>query len=399
MLSKQQNERLTRVGPGTPCGELLRRYWQPLCPAAELTAERPKKRLRVMCEDLVVFKDPAGGYGCVAEACPHRGVSLYYGFLEEGGIRCAYHGWRFDCEGRCTEQPFERNPRFKDNIRIAAYPVRKLAGLLFVYMGPDPAKAPLLPRWDVMVREDGRRTIQIRPPLACNWLQCQENTVDITHTYYLHGHMSAVLGLDLPSAAYYHRPIENYRWKVCEWGIEKMLVYGGDQPEIEIRPPLIFPNILCIPAGAIESIHWRVPIDDTNTRIVWIGFLPSRDGSPGMREDEDPSYEYLTEERTPEGDFMLQDFNSHDSMAWQTQGPVFDRSVEHLGATDEGIVMLRRMLEEQIARVERGEDPTVAVVRDPEQNRMIGFPSKTIPTGGDHNIARWFGDKALSERG
>src|SRR3984957_8981117 len=93
MLTKEQNERLTRVGPGTPCGELLRRYWQPLCPSAELTEAKPKKRLRLMHENLVVFRDPTGAYGCITEACAHRGVSLYYGFLEPGGIRCAYHGW------------------------------------------------------------------------------------------------------------------------------------------------------------------------------------------------------------------------------------------------------------------------------------------------------------------
>ena len=396
MLTREQNERLTHVGRGTPCGELLRRYWQPLCPAAELTPEKPKKRVRIMGEDLVVFRGPKGNYGCVQEACAHRKVSLFHGFLEDEGIRCPYHGWKYDCTGQCIEQPFEPNPRFKERIKIAAYPVQKLSGVLFVYMGPDPAKAPLLPRWDVLVREDGRRTINLRPSLKCNWLQCQENTVDLTHTYYLHGHMCKVLGLDDLGAQYFYRPIESYDWKVCEWGVEKMLVYGGDKPEVEVRPPLIFPNILRIPAGPVESMHWRVPIDDTNTRIFFVGFLPSPDGKVRTSTDEDTAYSYLPDDTDETGEFHMRNFNSQDSMAWESQGPIYDRSDEHLGATDGGIVLFRKMLDEQIARVERGEEPTVAVVRDPAKNGMISFPQATVPHGGTANIKRWFREQAVT---
>jgi len=398
MLSAQQNERLTRVGPGTPCGELLRRYWQPLCPSAELTPEKPKKRLKVMHEDLVVFRDPAGGYGCVGEACAHRGVSLYYGFVEPGGIRCAYHGWKYDCDGRCTEQPFEPNERFKDKIRLAAaYPVKKLGGLLFCYMGPDPATAPPLPHWDVLAREDGRRIVHIRPPLKCNWLQAQENTVDLVHTYYLHGHMCAQLGIGLTGAEYFHRPIQGYSWQPCEWGIEKVLVYGGDKPEVEIRPPLIFPNVLRIPAGPVESVHWRVPIDDVNTRIVWAGFVPSPDGKHRSPADGDVPFEYLPREVNEEGEYTLATFNAQDTMAWETQGAIANRMVEHLGATDEGIILLRKMLEEQIARVERGEDPAVAVVSAADSDRMITFENATRPWGDSDNVKRWFKERAAAQ--
>ncbi|MBF6571078.1 MAG: Rieske 2Fe-2S domain-containing protein [Candidatus Binataceae bacterium] len=383
MLTKEENDRLTRVGPGTPCGELLRRYWHPLCPAAELTPEKPKKRIKVMGEDLVVLRTASGRYACIEEHCPHRGASLYYGFVEGDAIRCCYHGWKYELGGQCIEQPFEpKGDGFKDRIRLVSYPVQKLAGLLFVYMGPDPAKAPLLPRWDVLVRNDGRRTIQLLPIHRCNWLQCEENTADSVHTYYLHGQMW--LERRLPNqadAAYYRRPIEHYDWKVCEWGIEKELVYGGDPSEVEIRPPLIFPNILRIPQGPVEAIHWRVPIDDYNTRIVWVGFLPAANGEIQTNENEDPPIEYLPDMLTPEGEHQLTSFYSQDRMAWESQGPIFDRSREHLGASDRGVVMFRRMLAEQIARVERGEEPTVAVARDPERNRMISFPSATRPWG------------------
>jgi 5,5'-dehydrodivanillate O-demethylase len=382
MLTSQQNERLTRVGPGMPGGELLRRYWQPLCPVAELTDKKPKKRVRIMCEDLVAFRDGDGQIGVVQEHCAHRGASLYYGFVEKGGIRCAYHGWKYDRAGRCVDTPFEpRTSPICKEVRLRSYPVQILSGLIFVYMGPDPEQAPLLPRWDVLVRRDGRRRIQIRPEHRCNWLQIQENTVDLTHTFYLHGHMNEVHGLELNGADYYYRPIVRFDWRVCEWGIEKELEYGGDNPEIEIRPPLVFPNILRIPAGPVDSIHWRVPIDDTHTRIVWVGFMPSKDGSIEMADGENPDFIYTDDGLTEDGEYDLQNFNSHDQMACETQGAIFDRSHEYLGVTDRGIVMFRRMLEEQISRVERGEFPTVAVVRDPKKNESISFPSMTRPTG------------------
>jgi len=390
MLTTEQNERLTRVGPGTPAGELLRRYWQPVCPVAELTEQKPKKRVRIMCEDLLAFRDGSGQIGVVEDRCAHRGVSLYYGFIEEDGVRCAYHGWKYDCAGRCLETPFEpADSPLCDEVRIKSYPVQTLAGIVFAYMGPDPENAPLLPRWDVLVRTDGKRRIQIRPEHHCNWLQIQENTVDLTHTYYLHAHMNHVHGLNLKGAEYYYRPIVRFDWKVCDWGIEKEMEYGGDKPEIEIRPPLIFPNILRIPAGPVESIHWRVPIDDTNTRIFWLGFLPSADGSVTMAEDENPVFDYADDGLTEDGEYDLQNFNSHDQMALETQGEIFDRNREYLGVTDRGIVMFRRMLEEQIALVESGEEPTVAVVRDPENNQSISFPNTTTPVGGTPSLSNF----------
>jgi 5,5'-dehydrodivanillate O-demethylase len=372
MLSKGRNARLTQVGPGTPCGQLLRRYWQALFPASELTLEKPKKRITVMSEDLVVFRAPEGGYGCVAESCAHRRCSLYYGFVEKGGIRCAYHGWKYDREGRCLEQPFEpQDSTYKDEIRQTAYPVQELAGLLFVYMGPQPA--PLLPRWDVMVRKDGNRKIQIRPTLNCNWLQIQENTADTTHTYYLHGQTSVNRGLDQQSAAYYFRPIIKYDFEYCEWGIEKTCFYGGEFPEEERRPPLLFPNMLRIPEGRNENLHWRIPVDDMHTRLVVMSFRPDE----RRAQQESIPVEYMPSDINDEGEYSLDNFFSQDRMAWETQGPVLDRDLENLGASDRGIVMFRRLLEQQIEIVEKGGEP-LALVRDPEKNKIIEFTSHSV---------------------
>jgi 5,5'-dehydrodivanillate O-demethylase len=371
MLSKEENERLTRVGPGTPGGELLRRYWQPIAVASELTAEQPKKRVKILGEELVVFRDARGSYGCVAEHCAHRGASLYYGFVEECGLRCAYHGWKYGTtDGQCLEQPFEpAGSSYKDRVRQRAYPVQKLAGMLFAYMGPAPA--PLLPRWDVLVREDGVRRIQTQPPLRCNWLQAQENTADTVHTYYLHGHMMKLQGIT--HGAYFYRPIVKYEWGLCEWGVTKTCHYGGEHPEIEIRPPLIFPNILRIPQTNDECLHWRVPIDDTSTRIYIMAFTPSPDGRR-VEQPEDPPIE-PHEQLLPDGEYNLTTFYGQDRMAWETQGAIYDRSQEHLGATDRGIVLFRQLLSEQIAVVERGGEP-MALVRDPEKNQIIEFESR-----------------------
>lgn len=371
MVTPERNERMTQVARGTPAGELLRRYWHPLCGASEVTAENPKKRIRILAEDLMVFRAADGSFGCVAERCAHRGCSLYYGFIEEAAIRCPYHGWKFAVDGRVLEQPFEpEGSTFRDKVRQPAYPVEELGGLLFVYMGPQPV--PLLPRWDVLVREDGRRSIGIQATLQCNWLQAQENTADTTHTYYLHGEMMEQRGLGSGETRYYHRPIAKYDFSYCEWGIDKRCTYGGEYPEEEIRPPLIFPNILRIPAGAVEHMHWRVPIDRETTRIIMMAFRPE---SLGVVSTElTTPVEHLPAELDANGEYRLDTFLAQDRMAWETQGAICDRSQEHLGASDEGIIMFRKLLEDQIAFVEQGREP-MNVLRDPSKNQIIEFTS------------------------
>ena len=136
MLSKAENERLTQVGPGTPAGEMLRRYWYPIAGLAELEVE-PVKALRLLGEDLVLYRDKSGNLGLIDQACPHRRVSMEYGIPEQEGLRCPYHGWLFNHEGRCTEQPAEPwNSTFKDRVATKAYPVQELAGLVFAYLAP-----------------------------------------------------------------------------------------------------------------------------------------------------------------------------------------------------------------------------------------------------------------------
>lgn len=180
-----ENELLTRIGPGTPAGALLRRYWQPVAPTREITNENPVKFVRILGEDLVLFRDKSGRVGLLADHCSHRGASLLYGRVEERGIACAYHGWLYDTEGSCLETPAEpAGSNLHRTIKHLAYPVQKLIGLYWAYMGPPPA--PVIPRYDVWVREDGRRRIYVQPQLDCNWLPAMENSVDPTHLLILH---------------------------------------------------------------------------------------------------------------------------------------------------------------------------------------------------------------------
>lgn len=360
------NARLTEVGSSAAAGQLLRRYWQPICVAEELTPSSPIKAVRVMEEDLVVFVDPSGGYGCLAERCAHRGCSLRYGFVEPDGLRCAYHGWKYSTDGRCIEQPFEgASSRYKDRIHQRSYPVERLGGLLFVYMGPQPR--PLLPRWDVLVREDGYHKLRVHPVLNCNWFQAQENSVDTVHTHFLHGHTMRVKGM--PDGEYYLRPIETYGFEQSRWGILKWRQFGGERPELEKGHPAVFPNMLRVPEGPWHAFHWRVPIDRAHTSIFWAGFLPGKDAEDSL---EHPPVEYLGSLMTDSGEHQMTSFPSQDKMAWETAGPVFDRTQEHLGASDRGIALWRKLMLEQIDAVSRGEDP-IALVRDPVDNVCITF--------------------------
>src|SRR5438093_4183443 len=185
MLTREENDFLTRVGPGTPAGDLFRRYWLPFAVANELTDENPTKFVRLLGEDLVLFKDKSGNAGLIADHCVHRGASLLYGRVEERGIACAYHGWLYDTKGNCVETPAEpADSKFYLTVRIKAYPVQKFVGLYWAYLGPDPA--PVIPKFDVWVSQDGVRKVDVYPRLDCNWFQAMENSVDPAHLQILH---------------------------------------------------------------------------------------------------------------------------------------------------------------------------------------------------------------------
>ena len=184
MLTQAENDRITRVGAGTPMGELMRRYWHPIAGTEEMS-KRPTKAVRLLGEDLVLYRDLSGTLGLIGKRCAHRGIHLIYGWPAEHGLRCPYHGWLYDETGQCIEQPAEpSDSTYKDRVKIQGYPVQELGGLVFAYLGPEPV--PLLPRWDLLVWDNVERSIQVAD-VPCNWLQCMENSLDPVHNEWLHG--------------------------------------------------------------------------------------------------------------------------------------------------------------------------------------------------------------------
>jgi 5,5'-dehydrodivanillate O-demethylase oxygenase subunit len=365
MLSREDNERLTRVGRGTPMGELMRRYWQPIAAQAELD-EQPTKPVRLMGEDLVLYRDARGRYGLLDRHCAHRRADLCYGIVEDQGLRCHYHGWLFDGAGRCLEQPFEEvahpEARFKDKITLAAYPVEAKAGLLWAYLGPAPA--PLLPDWD-LYHERGYKQI-VFAEIPCNWFQGQENSIDPIHFEWLHGNWGATLrgqdGRRVPG----HVKIG---FTEFDWGFVYRRVRQDTTEEDElwtVGRVCLWPN--CLYTGKFE---WRVPIDDERTlHVAWFN-----DPLPGTAPFEQPRIPYwqgpIVDPAT--GRWITSHVMNQDFVAWAGQGVIADRTKEHLGESDRGIILFRRRMLEEAAVVARGGDPK-ATIRDPAINVKIPLP-------------------------
>ena len=360
MLTPEENEMLTRVGPGTPAGELLRRYWHPVAIAAELPEDNPVKFVRILCEDLVLFQTKKGEMGLLDDRCSHRGVSLSYGRVEERGIACAYHGWLYDIQGNCLETPAEpADSNFCRTVKHKAYPVQKLAGLYWAYLGPQPA--PAIPKYDVWARTDGWHWLRVLPQLDCNWLQAMENSVDTAHLHILHQEL-VTDGFKVESTT--RGTIDNLiKFEVEEFGhglLKRRFFKDGKVEE----HPLLFPTVL----RQANRTQIRVPIDDTHTWIVYVHFVPDS-AEPRTNKDDVPVYHRKPFKdppgiRHPFTTFRLDQVDAQDFMAWETQGPILDRTRERLAASDRGIVMYRDMLRREIKKVEQGLDP-MNVFREP----------------------------------
>jgi 5,5'-dehydrodivanillate O-demethylase oxygenase subunit len=378
MLSKEANERLTQVGMGTPMGELLRRYWYPVATLPELLQE-PVLAVTLLGENLALYRTNSGELGLIAQRCPHRGASLAYGIPEEDGLRCPYHGWKFSRTGNCLEQPAEpEDSTFKDRVHIPAYPVQEMGGLIWAYLGPQPA--PLLPRFDLFVRDDLEREIGITR-LPCNWLQIMENSLDPVHLEYLHSvYMNYVLKRQGKPAASTTKHHERIAFDVFEYGIVKRRLWEGDSEdsdEWQVGHPILFPNILSVGEGGRAQFQIRVPIDDTHTYHVWYRTKPRSDGALPQDHASIPVLDYAYKHE--DGRLAVDTVSGQDMMVWVTQGGISDRTTERLGTTDKGIILYRSLLEEQIQKVQRGEDP-MAVVRDPAKNRpMIDIQRERNP--------------------
>jgi 5,5'-dehydrodivanillate O-demethylase len=358
MLSEEQNRRMTQVGPGTPMGELLRRYWQPIAGVSELE-KSATKAVRLMGEDLALYKDLDGNYGLVDRHCPHRRADLSLGFVEKCGLRCNYHGWLFDRDGTVLEQPFEDTAhpeiRMKEKVKVKSYPVKAMAGLLWAYLGPLPA--PELPVFEPFTWKNGFVQIVISE-LPCNWLQGQENSIDPIHFEWMHANWSVRLrGQDEPYAPK-HLKID---FREFDHGF----TYNRIREDTDENHPLWTVGRVCLWPNAIftgDHFEWRVPVDDEN--MISVGWFYTR-----VPTEQEPYEQPLIPTwygpiKDDKGAWITSHVMNQDFIAWIGQGAVADRTQEHLGASDRGVAMLRRQLASDMGAVERGEDPK-GVIRDP----------------------------------
>ena len=379
MESVKQNKLLTEVGRGTPMGELMRRYWQPIGAAVDLESKWTK-RVRLLGEDLVIFKDRQGRLGLIAEQCPHRRASFAHGIPTENGIRCPYHGWEYNAQGKCINQPNEQDKcAFRDKVSTDAYPVEEMGGMLFAYMGPQPQ--PLLPRWDGFVAE-GTIRIMGRTILPINWLQIMENSLDPVHTEWLHGHHYEFLkeqeGVKVAISTR-HLKID---FKEFEYGMTKHRLLEGhseDGDDWKVGHPIVFPNMLAVGNGDEKSRYYsfqmRVPVDDTHTMHLWFNAYVPPKGVEVAKHLLEKVHTYEVPYVDDKGEFIVDNVDGQDMMAWISQGPIADRSLENLGSTDKGVVMYRRMLKREMQKVQTGIDP-MGIMRDSSRNERIDLPNE-----------------------
>jgi phenylpropionate dioxygenase-like ring-hydroxylating dioxygenase large terminal subunit len=352
------NTALTEVGRGKPMGELLRRYWHPVGLVTDACAT--PKAVRILDEDLILFRDGSGRIGLVAAHCCHRGTTLYYGRTEDRGIRCCYHGWLFDVEGRCLEQPCEPEGGLKrDRVRQPWYPVQEQYGLIFTYMGP-PEKKPVLPRYECLETLAPGEMVDADDTsigtgggviVPCNWLQHYENIPDAFHVPILHGAFSGVqfvaqMGI-MPKVKWEYTPIgvKTISARALEDGRVHYRVTEAALPTLRVVP-----NPRVDRYTGVESLGWTLPIDDTHFRIYVASKVKTK-GELGNKRSRMNGK--LWADLTPEehqkfpGDFEAQ----------VGQGPIACHANEHLATSDQGVVMLRRVLQRQLDAIAAGFDP------------------------------------------
>ncbi|HEX7250398.1 MAG TPA: aromatic ring-hydroxylating dioxygenase subunit alpha [Burkholderiales bacterium] len=405
MISAEQNDLMTRVGAGTPCGRLLRRYWQPVALGDELRGERPVKAVRLFGEDLVLYKAGAG-YGLMQRHCPHRGADLAYGRLEPDGLRCSFHGWKFDATGKCVETPAEpEGSRMCEQIRTVSYPVVEKSGILFAYLGAG--APPAFPRFDCFVAPEAY-TFAFKGYWDCNWLQALEVGIDPAHASWLHKYFE-----DEDPAANYGKqfrgtpadsslPITKVlreldrpeiRVERAEYGMRLQTLRKLSDAQTHIRVTnVLFPQAFVIPMNAEMTItQFHVPVDDTG--CYWYSIFTSfgapvdKDTMRNQRLRTYPAPDYKPifgrangwgfnpeEQRTRTFTGMGFDINIHDQFACESQGPIQDRTKENLGSSDKGIVLYRRILMDAIRKSEAGEKPLM-VVDDAQARALTGPPA------------------------
>ena len=406
MISAEQNELMTRAGPGTPGGRLLRNYWQPVALVEELEGKRPVRPVRLLGQDLVLFKDETGRYGLLDRDCPHRGADLAYGRREDGGLRCAFHGWLFDVTGQCLQTPAEpEGSKLAQRVRQKSYPVVEKSGMLFAWLGEG--KPSAFPAFDCFVAP-GTHTFAFKGRLECNWLQALEVGIDPAHASYLHrffededtsaSYGKQFRGTSADSSMPITKVLRDFdRPEISvdrtDYGMRLIALRKLSEAHTHVRVTnLMFPQAFVIPMSAEMTIsQWHVPVDDRN--CYWYAIFTSFTGpvdKQAMRDqrlqlytlpDYKPrvgkanDYGFNPDEQL-KGTYtgMGNDINVHDQWAVESPGPIQDRTREHLGTTDKGIIAYRKLLVEAIEKSAAGEKPLM-VLDESAAGELTGPPS------------------------
>jgi len=393
MTTKEENERLTRVGPDTPGGKLLRHYWQPVALVDELAGERPLRPIRVLGEDFVLFRDDKGALGMVERACPHRLADLAFGRLEDGGLRCPFHGWLFDTRGQCLETPGEpEGSALHAKIKTRALPVTEKNGIVFAYLGEG--APPAFPDLDCFIAP-GSHAFAFKGAIDCNWLQALEVGIDPAHASFLHRFFededpgaaygkqfrSNSAGTNLPMTRLlreYPRP--SIKVEPTDFGMRLFALRKVDETRSHVRVTnLVFPQAFVIPLSAEMTItQWHVPVDDE--RNYWYAIFTSfttpvdkaamraqrlelyalPDYVPRRNRANDWGFDPAEQKRSTYTGMGF-DINVHDQWAVESQGRIHDRTREHLGQSDKAIGLNRRMLLKEMERVAQGARPLMAL--------------------------------------
>jgi phthalate 4,5-dioxygenase oxygenase subunit len=410
MISQEENKLLTQTDPQTPCGELLRRYWQPVALSEELPKGGRPLKVRILGEDLVLFRDDQDRPGLLGLHCSHRSTDLSYGRVEDGGLRCLYHGWLYDICGRVLEQPGEPGGgASRQEIRHRAHPCREAGGVIFAYMGPG--EPPLLPAYEFLTRPEEYRTVT-KLFEECNYLQGNEGNIDPVHLSFLHQNLdeaqvarrrivpgsnstdNTLLGEDIAPTI---------EVEITDYGVRIYTLRNTGRDKRYLRVTnFVLPNLAVFGGTTVGdgySIHWHVPIDDTHHWKYIFAFNRAKplDDFMRTRSRVELSADYrLTRNRAnryqQDRDSMKTqtftgmgiNFQAHDAFATESQGPVQDRTAEHLVTSDKAIMAARKLLLNAMKDAKDGRDPQ-HVIRDSEANQLLHLQalSEVIPVSTD----------------
>ncbi|HWH80396.1 MAG TPA: Rieske 2Fe-2S domain-containing protein [Candidatus Binatus sp.] len=406
MLPREENDMLTRVSPDKPMGQLMRRYWIP----ALLTSEVPEPdgapvRVRLLGEDLVAFRDTRGRIGLLEEHCAHRGTSLFFGRNEECGLRCIYHGWKYDLDGKVLDTPAEpAGSTLKDKVRHTAYPCKEAAGIVWTYMGPED-KQPLLPNYEWMTLAPANLYVT-KSIQDCSWLQGLEGECDSSHLSFLHKSFTG----DRPRGGgdgdlYAADSAPQLEGIEMDYGIRMLSCRKVGPDSVYLRVSnIVMPCHGFIPTGGIKgnpegyTIHSHVPIDDAHSMRYNLHFRRNRPIEPEERQHDEEIGPDFKKIRNFQNNY-LQDrdkqkhenftgmgpiFLNHDACATETMGPIYDRSREHLGVSDMTVIAVRKFLLNAVRAVAAGKEPP-HVIRTAAQTdvRHVACIATKIPASRD----------------